>query len=158
VVVAVLALSGTGGTGGGALLGAADDPASTSPTADATGAADSGGAGGALQGTDEQRAQQQAVVDYYALLPGRLDEGWQRLTPDYQQSTAGGFESYSRFWSAMSAVTVRSVSPAGSNSVDATVTYTYRDGREVQERTVFRMAPQDGGGWAIDGSTVQSSR
>jgi eukaryotic-like serine/threonine-protein kinase len=158
--VAVLARNGTGGTSGGALLGTGGDP-STSPTADATGAADPGGssdAAGSLQGTDEQRAQQQAVVDYYALLPGQLDQGWQRLTPDYQQSTAGGFDSYSRFWSQMSAVTVRSVSPAGSNSVDATVSYTYRDGREVQERTVFRMAPQDGGGWAIDGSTVQSSR
>ncbi len=153
VVVAVVVLSGTGGTSGGALLGSGGDTPSSGTTA-APGAETATPSGG----TEEQRAQQQAVVDYYALLPDRLDEGWQRLTPDYQSGTAGGFDSYRRFWSAVSLVTVRSVSPAGNDSVDATVSYTYRDGREVQERTVFRMAPQDGGAWAIDGSTVQSSR
>ena len=45
---------------------------------------------------------------------------------------------------------MRGVSPAGGDEVDATVTYRYADGREVDERTVFRLAFIDGI-WKIDG-------
>ncbi len=117
--------------------------------------AGSGGEGGAsaaapVAGSPEEQARQQAVIDYYALLPDRLDEGWQRLTPSFQRATAGGFENYRSYWGTMDQVTVRGVSPAGGDEVDATVTYRYTNGREVDERTVFRMVQQDGI-WKIDG-------
>jgi hypothetical protein len=132
-------------------------PGSTaSPEASGTSApeAGSGGEGGAsapsVAGSPEEQARQQAVIDYYALLPDRLDEGWQRLTPSFQRATAGGFENYRSYWGTMDQVTVRGVSPAGGDEVDATVTYRYANGREVDERTVFRMVQQDGI-WKIDG-------
>ena len=95
------------------------------------------------------------MIDYYALIPDRLDEGWQRLTPSFQQDTAGGFDGYRGFWSTIAQVTVRGVSPAGGDEVDATVTYRYADGREVDERTVFRLVPADGI-WKIDGQRQAS--
>ncbi|MDF2977960.1 MAG: serine/threonine protein kinase [Actinomycetospora sp.] len=134
-------------------------PGSTaSPEASGTSAPEagsgSGGEGGAsapsVAGSPEEQARQQAVIDYYALLPDRLDEGWQRLTPSFQRATAGGFENYRSYWGTMDQVTVRGVSPAGGDEVDATVTYRYANGREVDERTVFRMVQQDGI-WKIDG-------
>jgi len=109
------------------------------------------------QGTSDQVAQQQAIIDYYGLIPSNLQEGWQRLTPSYQRNTAGGFDGYSRFWGAMRQVTVRGVSPGPGGTVDATVTYVYDGGRTSQERTLFRMVQQDGI-WKIDGSQVLSSR
>ena len=120
----------------------------------------SGTAGGAVApapGTSEQVAQQQAVIDYYAMIPTNLTQGWQRLTPRYQRNTAGGFGGYTRFWAAIDQVTVRGVSPSPTNSVDATVTYVFQDGRSTEERTLFTMVQQDGV-WKIDGSQVLSSR
>ena len=57
----------------------------------------------------------------------------------------------------MSRVSVKGVSPAAGDSVDATVTYVYRDGRTSEERTLFRMVQEDGI-WKIDGSQILSSR
>lgn len=133
-------------------------PDATTAPGSSSGTGDGSGAGASTSGTDTQRAQQQAVIDYYALLPGRLDEGWVRLTPRYQQTTADGFGGYRGFWSAIERVTVQGVSPSSSgDGVDATVSYTYRDGRAVTERTVFAMVQADGF-WKIDGSTVVSRR
>ncbi|HSK60277.1 MAG TPA: hypothetical protein VK935_14625, partial [Actinomycetospora sp.] len=127
-------------------------PEASDTSAPESGSGDEGGSSAApsVTGSPEDQARQQAVIDYYALIPNRLDEGWQRLTPSFQQSTAGGLDSYRSFWGTMDEVTVRGVSPAGGNEVDATVTYRYADGREVDERTVFRMVQQDGI-WKIDG-------
>ncbi|NYD39458.1 protein kinase domain-containing protein [Actinomycetospora corticicola] len=152
------------GTGGGGLGGATTGPSTATDQAepgsgtasDDWSAADASDAPPA-PGTSDQVAQQQAVIDYYGLIPSDLAEGWQRLTPSYQRNTAGGFAGYSRFWGDMSRVTVRGVSPAPGDAVDATVTYTYRDGRTSEERTLFRMVQQDGV-WKIDGSQVLSSR
>jgi eukaryotic-like serine/threonine-protein kinase len=132
--------------------------ADTSGGADSSGGADtSGGAAAPSAGTPQQVAQQQAIIDYYGLIPTNLQEGWQRLTPDYQRTTAGGFDGYSRFWGSVRRVTVRGVSPAAGDAVDATVTYVHQDGSTSQERTLFRMVEQDGQ-WKIDGSQVLSSR
>jgi hypothetical protein len=165
-VVAVVAafalaavLSSTGGAPNASVPGGTAAPETSTESTPAqgveggsSGGSDgSGGSGGsAVSGTPDDQARQQAVIDYYALIPGQLDEGWQRLTPSFQQQTAGGFDSYRGFWGQMQQVTVRGVSPAGGDEVDATVTYRYRNGREVDERTVFRMVQQDGI-WKIDG-------
>ncbi|GAA4762890.1 hypothetical protein GCM10023199_49540 [Actinomycetospora chibensis] len=149
VAVVLAALLGTPGSRPGASV-----PGSTaSPEAgdgNATTSEAGAGSDGALAGGPEDQARQQAIIDYYGLLPNRLDEGWQRLTPSFQSSTAGGFENYRSFWATIQQVTVRGVSPAGGDEVDATVTYRYADGREVDERTVFRLAFADGI-WKIDG-------
>ncbi|GLZ54379.1 serine/threonine-protein kinase [Actinomycetospora sp. NBRC 106378] len=158
VVALVFSTSGGGVTGAttGPSTGAAPSAGSGSGSASDDGS-DSDSPPAPAPGTSEQVAQQQAIVDYYGLIPSDLAAGWERLTPSYQRNTAGGFAGYSQFWGDMSRVTVRGVSPAPGDSVDATVTYTYRDGRTSSERTLFRMVQQDGG-WKIDGSQVLSSR
>jgi hypothetical protein len=157
VAAAVALLLGTTRGDQGSATASGSAP-TTSDGDGATGADQAGGSAVApAAGTPDQVAQQQAVIDYYGLIPTNLAQGWQRLTPSYQRGTAGGFDAYSRFWGAIRQVTVRSVSPAGGDGVDATVTYVHDDGRTTSERTVFRMVEQDGG-WKIDGSQVLSSR
>ncbi|WP_211189766.1 serine/threonine-protein kinase [Actinomycetospora sp. TBRC 11914] len=170
VVVAALVLA----TRSGSQAGVASSPAPTSTgqpggsgsasdgdqaTASGGGAAASGGGAAAapVQGSPDQVAQQQAVIDYYRLIPDDLSQGWQHLTPSYQRGTAGGFAGYSGFWSAIRRVDVRGVSPGAGDTVDATVTYVHPNGSTSEERTLFRMVQQDGT-WKIDGSQVLSSR
>ena len=152
VVVAVVVLAALLGTPG-SRPGASVPGSTASPEAgggSATTTEAGAGSDSALAGGPEDQARQQAIIDYYGLLPNQLDEGWQRLTPSFRSSTAGGFENYRSFWATIQQVTVRGVSPAGGDEVDATVTYRYADGREVDERTVFRLAFVDGI-WKIDG-------
>jgi serine/threonine protein kinase len=105
---------------------------------------------------DTQERPQQAIVDYYALMPESLSAGWKRLTANYQQSHAGGFADYQNFWNAVQRVTVVNVSATQDGAVDATIDYVFKDGRVVEERTSYRLVAQDGL-WKIDSSTVQSS-
>ena len=172
VVVVALVLAQSGGGGGPTATVAEPTPTTTEssaadPGAAATSGADAPAASAApapsdapvapAQGTSDQVAQQQAVIDYYGFIPANLPEGWGRLTSSYQRTTAGGFGGYSRFWDAMSQVSVRGVSPGAGNTVDATVTYVYRDGRTSEERTLFTMVQEDGV-WKIGDSRILSSR
>jgi serine/threonine protein kinase len=158
VVVVVAVVLGTR-SDGGATAGEAAPTTAGQPGATGTDQASAPGDGSATPGTGtpDQVAQQQAIIDYYALIPSNLPEGWQRLTPSYQQNTAGGFAAYTRFWGSMRQTAVRGVSPGAGDTVDATVTYVYDGGRTSEERTLFRMVQQDGV-WKIDGSQVVSSR
>ncbi|WP_345414289.1 serine/threonine-protein kinase [Actinomycetospora chlora] len=155
VVVAAFALAAVLSSAGGgptaSVPGGTAAPATSGESTPEPDAGTSGDSGASpLAGDADDQARQQAIIDYYGLIPVRLDEGWQRLTPSFQQQTAGGFDSYRSFWGQMQQVTVRGVSPAGGDEVDATVTYRYQNGREVDERTVFRLVQQDGI-WKIDG-------
>jgi serine/threonine protein kinase len=178
VVAVALVLSmrsGDGGatTAGGAAPTTADQPGTASTgqasgsgdgtgTGDGSGSSNGSGSGDAAsaapvaQGTPEQVAQQQAIIDYYGLIPSNLPEGWQRLTPSYQSNTAGGYSSYAGFWGGMSRVSVQGVSSGPGGTVDATVVYVHQGGRTNRERTLFRMVQQDGT-WKIDSSQVLES-
>jgi serine/threonine protein kinase len=172
LVAAVVAIALVLGTrSGGRTAGVASGPAPTTAAQqpgssagdqppDSGDGAVTGGAPAAVapaQGTSDQVARQQAVIDYYRLIPEDLPDGWQRLTPSYQRNTAGGFAGYSSFWGGMRRVDVRGVSPGPGDTVDATVTYVHQDGSTSEERTLFRMVQQDGM-WKIDGSQVLSTR
>jgi hypothetical protein len=98
-----------------------------------------------------------AIVDYYALMPGNLSEGWNRMTADYQTNHAGGFSGYQSFWNPIDRVALLNVTATPPASVDATIDYFYRDGHVVEEQTSFGMVLQDGQ-WKIASSTVSSSR
>src|SRR5262249_5484198 len=50
---------------------------------------------------------EQAVRDYYGLLPGNVAAAWSRMTPTGQQMS-GGAEAYQAFWGGISSVTVLS--------------------------------------------------
>ncbi len=99
----------------------------------------------------------QSVTDYYALMPSNPDAGWTRLTERYQQNPGGGFDGYRNFWGQMQSVQVSEVTGAGENTVEATVVYSFKTGKVVQERHSYTLVPSDRG-WLIDTSTVLSSR
>jgi hypothetical protein len=96
------------------------------------------------------------LTDYYALLPGDRDAGWDRLTSRYQRTTARNRDTYESFWSAIDSVRVSDVSASAPETVTATVTYDYDDGREYVERTRYRLV-EDDGALKIDRSEVLSS-
>jgi hypothetical protein len=98
----------------------------------------------------------QAISSYYALLPGNTDQGWSRLTASYQANTAGGRQSYQNFWAAIDRVSAGNVTGAAPRSAEATITYHYKSGRVVTERTSFGLVRQDGI-LKIDSSAVLSS-
>ncbi|MFL6064669.1 MAG: serine/threonine-protein kinase [Friedmanniella sp.] len=97
-----------------------------------------------------------AITDYYALVPDKTDGAWPRLTSRYQQSRAGGRQAYNRFWGGVDRVDVSGVRATPPGTVQATITYHYRDDRVVEERTSYRLVEQDGI-LKIDDSTVLSS-
>jgi serine/threonine protein kinase len=105
--------------------------------------------------TDAQLAQ--AIIDYYALLPDNTDQAWDRLTKRYQDGTARNRQYYQSFWDSIQSVSTSSVTGSAPDSVQATLTYTFKDGRVVTERTAFTLVQQDGI-LKIDSSTVLSSQ
>ncbi|MBE1470687.1 serine/threonine-protein kinase [Kibdelosporangium phytohabitans] len=97
------------------------------------------------------------ITEYYALLPGNLDEGWNRLTPRYRQSPAGGRNGYQTFWNRIRTVRTTDVTPVTATSVESTVEYSFKNGEVVRERHRYILVSMDGR-WKIDQSTVLSSR
>jgi serine/threonine protein kinase len=110
---------------------------------------------GSPQEASEQ--PQQAITDYYALIPENLAVAWQRLTANYQQNHAGGFTGYQNFWNSVQRVTVFDVSAMQGGTVDATIDYFFKDGRVIEEHTSYGLLAEDGL-WKINSSTVRSSQ
>jgi hypothetical protein len=96
------------------------------------------------------------VTDYYALLPGNTAAGWQRLTSSYQHGRAQSRGSYQQFWDGIRAVTVSNARGTPPGTVQATVTYYFKDGRTVDESTTFELV-REGGVLKIDKTNVNSS-
>jgi serine/threonine protein kinase len=98
----------------------------------------------------------QAITSYYALMPENTDQAWPRMTASYQTNHAGGRRSYERFWGAIGRVKVRDVTASPPSHAQATLTYYFKDGRVVIERTSYALVRQ-GGTLKINDSTVLSS-
>ena len=96
------------------------------------------------------------ITDYYALVPDDTDRSWSMLTPSYQKSPSGGRKAYENFWAAVDRVSVSGVTGKPPDRAEATVTYVYKDGRVVRERTAFGLV-DDGGTLKINSSSVLSS-
>ncbi|GGI47425.1 hypothetical protein BCL57_002122 [Agromyces flavus] len=105
--------------------------------------------------TGEQRAIQM-LVDYYALVPGDLDAAWPMMTDDYQVNHVGGRDAYGAFWSEVTDVAISAVTASSPNDAQATLTYTFADGRTVQEVTAYRLV-DEGGALKIAATEVLSS-
>ena len=84
------------------------------------------------------------------------DAAWPRMTASYQTDHAGGRRAYQRFWDAIDRVTVSDVRGIPPRSAQATITYYFKDGRVVRERTAYGMV-NEGGRLKINSSTVLSS-
>jgi hypothetical protein len=98
-----------------------------------------------------------AVTDYYALMPTDTEEGWSRLTPNFQTSIAQDRAYYQAFWDGVRLVTATDITGIPPDQAEATLTYYFDDGRVSVERTTYRLV-QDGGILKLDTSTVQSSQ
>jgi hypothetical protein len=98
-----------------------------------------------------------AIRSYYALLPANTDEAWPGMTKSYQVRHAGGRNSYDAFWSAIRRVSASHVTGAAPDRAQATITYEFRDGRRVEERTAFQLV-KVGGRLKINDSTVLTSK
>jgi len=96
-------------------------------------------------------------MDYYGFLPGNTDVGWSRLTARYQTTTARNRQTYQAYWDSIQRVGLSDATGAPPGAVRATITYSFKDGRTVQEVTAFGMVA-DGGVLKIDSSSVVSSR
>lgn len=105
--------------------------------------------------TDAQLAQ--AIIDYYALLPGNTDQGWNRLTKNYQHTTAKNRKSYDDFWASVDSVSVSNVTGSAPSSASALVTLKFSDGHTEIDQTDFKLVA-DGGTLKIDASQVQNSQ
>jgi serine/threonine protein kinase len=99
----------------------------------------------------------QAIRDYYALMPNDTEEGYALLTARYRSVSAPSFEAYENFWDDIARVTVKDTVATPPQGVEATLTYTFNDGRVVQERTAYTLVEREGV-LMIDGSEVLSSR
>ncbi len=104
---------------------------------------------------DSGQAMEQAVREYFSLMPGNTDAGWQRLAPRMQ---AQGRDSYEQWWASIDSVQLHGArAVAGEPKVDITLTYRFDDGsgsREVQRLLLER----DSGRYLIADDEVLSSR
>lgn len=96
---------------------------------------------------------EQFVRGYYGLLPGNPSAAWSQLSPAYQ-ATTGGYAEYTRFWSTISAVGIGAVTPSGTGSAVATITYTMSNGSVQSESRSFQVVPE-GGRLVITASQLQ---
>ncbi|MFI9532287.1 serine/threonine-protein kinase [Nocardia fusca] len=96
---------------------------------------------------------EQFVRGYYGLLPGNPSAAWSQLSPAYQ-ATTGGYAEYTRFWSTISAVSIGAVTPSGTGSAVATITYTMSNGSVQSENRSFQVVPE-GGQLVITASQLQ---
>ncbi|HEY0449575.1 serine/threonine-protein kinase [Actinophytocola sp.] len=85
---------------------------------------------------------QQAVRDYYALLPGNTGQAWEVLTKRAQAKSKSK-RSYQRFWDTIASVEVLDTQSAG-NRVVATLRYVNKEGAEATEATSFAVIQRDG--------------
>jgi serine/threonine protein kinase len=109
-----------------------------------------------VQGAPTAAQLRQAITSYYALMPGNTDAAWPRMTASYQTNHAGGRQAYQQFWDAVSRITVANVRGMPPRSAQATLTYYFKDGRVVRERTAYGLI-NDGGRLKINSTTVLSS-
>jgi serine/threonine protein kinase len=109
-----------------------------------------------VQGPPTAAQLRQAITSYYALMPGNTDAAWPRMTASYQTNHAGGRQAYQQFWDAINKITVSDVRGIPPRSAQATITYYFKDGRVVRERTGYGLV-DDEGRLKINSTTVLSS-
>jgi serine/threonine protein kinase len=87
---------------------------------------------------------------YFATAPGGSEAAWAMLTPDYQAQVGRG--SYFGFWRTIESVDVSGVTPAGDDSVTATLTYRSSGGGTSVERHRLDLV-RSGTGYLIAGDS-----
>lgn len=96
-----------------------------------------------------EQALQQAVTDYYNLLPRNTETAYGLLSDRMKQSRAKTYGDYAAFWGGMSDVQVSNVSATGNNTVSVSIVYTRSSGATEREQHTYTLV-QSGGKWLID--------
>ncbi|MDT4940657.1 MAG: eukaryotic-like serine/threonine-protein kinase, partial [Pseudonocardiales bacterium] len=112
----------------------ASSPPETHPVANPP----AGGAGATAQELAD------AITEYFQLVPGDLDAGWDRLTPHFQETRAQGRDTYDSYWNSVDHVDVTSVQGLPPDSATADLVYHYDDGRVVSQTSTFTLVREDG--------------
>jgi hypothetical protein len=89
-------------------------------------------------------------------MPRNTDAAWPRMTASYQTNHAGGRQAYQRFWDAVDRISLADVKGMPPDSAQATLTYYFKDGRVVRERTAYGLVNEEGS-LKINSTTVLSS-
>jgi eukaryotic-like serine/threonine-protein kinase len=96
-----------------------------------------------------------AVLEYYALMPGGTDEGWTRMTPRFQAFPARNRQNYQLYWNGVRDVRAYGVNAKG-NTVNVTLDLFFKDGRSFREQHRYTLVNQNGR-WLLDTVDVVSS-
>lgn len=124
---------------------ASSTPTSSAPTTSApTSSSPTASPSTTAAGTPTAAELENAIVQYFQLIPGDLDAGWERLTPSFQEGRAGGRESYDEYWDTVRRVDVENPRGDAPGSVTARLVYRYKNGNVVRQTTTFRLVRQDG--------------
>jgi eukaryotic-like serine/threonine-protein kinase len=79
---------------------------------------------------------EQALRDYYGLLPEHVDEGFSRLTAR-MQATAGGAGAYQGWWKQVKSVDIKSVRENSPYAYEVDISYTMKDDSVSSERKLI---------------------
>lgn len=112
-----------------------------------TSAGQSSGAGqpnAATHGRQTARQLAGAITNYFQIVPGDLNTGWNLLTAHFQQTRARNWATYQDFWNTVDHVDVTSVRGQPPHSATASLVYYYKDGEVVSQTTTFKLLRQDG--------------
>ena len=134
-------LSGNGGSGQPSGTAAAKPPASNA------GSGSHSGTGGSAPVTRGQPTSQQladAITNYFQIVPGDLNTGWNLLTQHFQKSRAKNWGTYVGFWNSVDHVDVTSVEGQPPHTATANLVYYYKNGHTVSQTTTFTLQRQDG--------------
>jgi serine/threonine protein kinase len=88
------------------------------------------------------KTPEQAVRDYYGLLPGNCEGAWALMTPNAQEKS-GGWDTYNQFWNGLSSVQVEQTSAQG-NQVTARIRYVSTGGSDSADTYRIMLVDQNG--------------
>jgi eukaryotic-like serine/threonine-protein kinase len=80
---------------------------------------------------DPDDAMEDAVEEYFSVMPGDTDAGWERLAPSMQSQ---GRDAYESWWGSIESIELHDADAVdGSQQVDIDLTYNFDDGRATRE-------------------------
>nr|WP_279631009.1 serine/threonine-protein kinase [Saccharomonospora piscinae] len=153
ILVAELLVSGSGeddsagasppATGASAVTTAAGESQGDSAASQTTTSAQSPPSSPSAESqTASPQELEQAVADYYALLPGDVDQAWERLGPGLREQ---GKDSYRGFWSGVDQIVISGGPNAvGENTVEVTLDFLMPDGDVIREVHRLGTLARDG--------------
>jgi hypothetical protein len=104
---------------------------------------------------DDGDAMEDAVEEYFAVMPENTDAGWERLAPSMRTQ---GREAYESWWSQVEMVDLRDATAVeGARAVDVALVYEFTDG-SASEETQRLTLERSGDRYLIADDEVLSSR